>query len=593
MSLEENYCCLFCNCSTLSTMLYDVNGNSVLIGPQLIDLEEIIFDIFSRRINPSVINYICDECKEQLVQFYIFKENAKQNLSSSFFENAISELREFFNKNKEKEEDFELECTESDFIIRCKNQYEVENEVENQNYEPMYIESNLTDEEFIEETEEKYYAEVQDDSTMEHDIIQDTISEESESMMIKEEEEEVDMKIIVDSMDMEKVFTCDCGIQCISIKELHEHRSVHHKKRSHTTTQNIQYACDFCGIYFKEEKYSKLHEKAHESFEAILPQMPSYQCGECQILFSSEDDLITHTSLHESKIEHLEESLIERGSAFEGHFMRSDKSLSDDDYLSEEILFNCGHCGIRKSEFYIKMHLLFFHSNILYCPLDNRCFEGHKQIRQFPEHVKTKHPEIFDRKVEFICTCCSERFPTQFEKLAHMKVCNMKKYICEEHCGKRFKSEWLLNKHLKLVELGGDKRFTCSMCPKQCVSKSDLQIHMRSHTNERPYKCTICDKAFKTSANRSSHMDIHRDDKIHECNVCNQKFQTRPILRKHMKKHDQEYQNQCICQICKHKGYINRTHLLRHIKTTHLQPDLTIDQIDTFFQNYLMHNTES
>lgn len=362
--------------------------------------------------------------------------------------------------------------------------------MENQNFEPMYIESNLTDEEeFIEESEEKFYAEVQDDNTMDNDqMIQDSISDTSE-IIVKGDDEDTDMKIVVDTLESGKIYSCDCGLDFSSHKELQEHKTTHQKRRSHSTTQSLQFSCDFCGIVFKEEKYSKLHEKAHESFEAIIPQMISFQCNDCQILFSNEEDLGTHTSLHENKIEQLEESLIERGSAFEGHFIRTDKPLPEEDYLSDEILMTCGHCGIKKSEFYIKMHQLFFHTTIVHCPLDNRCFEGHKQIRQFPEHIKTKHPEIFDKKVEFICSCCNEKFTTQFEKLAHMKTCDMKKFICEEHCGKRFKSEWLLNKHLKLIEVGGDKRFTCNLCPKQCVSKSDLQIHMRSHTNERPYKC--------------------------------------------------------------------------------------------------------
>lgn len=436
------------------------------------------FNIYFKQINPSVINYICDDCKEQLVQFYLFKENSKQNLQASFFENAVTEMLEFFTKNKDRENNFELEFTENEFVVRVKSQQEADPTP----YEQMYIDS---DHEFIEETEEKFYAEVQDENDQ---IIQDSLLEETE-VLIKNEEVHTEIKIVDDNFVTDKVYTCECGSDFTSVKDFQEHKSIYHKRRSAQSAQNLPFSCDFCGIVFRDEKYAKMHEKAHESFEAILPQMPIFQCGECQILFSNEDDLMTHTTLHESKIENLEDSLIERISAFEGHFYKSDKPLPEEDYVSDEILMSCGHCGVKKSEYYIRMHLLFFHTNVVYCPLDNRCFEGHKQIRQFPEHVKTKHPEIFDKKVEFICSCCSEKFATQFEKLAHMKTCDMKKYICEGHCGKRFKSEWLLNKHLKLIEVGGDKRFTCSLCPKQCVSKSDLQIHMRSHTNERPYEC--------------------------------------------------------------------------------------------------------
>lgn len=38
------------------------------------------------------------------------------------------------------------------------------------------------------------------------------------------------------------------------------------------------------------------------------------------------------------------------------------------------------------------------------------------------------------------------------------------------------------------------------------------------------------------------------------------------------------------CKIC-NKSYVNRNHLLRHVKSVHGQADISIEQMDTFFDN--------
>lgn len=425
-----------------------------------------------------------------------------QNLQSTFFENAIHELREFFSRNKEKEEDFELECTENEFIMRIKPSTAEQFEME-EDFEPIYEETEINSqvsEEFIDDGEEKYFVEEhnevdedqneeeeEDDTVM--DIVQDTISETSinEMTLKTEHTDDTDMKIIVDNLDQEQDgYSCECGSYFATLKQLQSHRAAKHSRKN----TNTQYVCDTCSISFKEEKFSRIHAIAHESFEAIVPELSSFLCSECQFMFSNEEDLIMHIDMHEKKFQEVEMGYIDRISAFEDHFIKNEKHNGEEEYITEdEPIFTCGHCGIKKTEFNIKMHLLFFHTNVVFCPYENRCFEGHKQVRQFADHIRNKHPEIFNKKVEYVCTCCDAKFSTPFEKLAHMKTCNMKKFVCDKHCGKRFKSEWLLNNHLKFIENGGDKRFSCTLCSKQCVSKSDLQIHMRSHTNERPYQC--------------------------------------------------------------------------------------------------------
>ena len=79
---------------------------------------------------------------------------------------------------------------------------------------------------------------------------------------------------------------------------------------------------------------------------------------------------------------------------------------------------------------------------------------------------------------------------------------------------------------------------TCEYCGKIFKNCSNLTVHRRSHTGEKPYKCELCSYACAQSSKLTRHMKTHGrlGKDVYRCRFCNMPFSVPSTLEKHMRK---------------------------------------------------------
>ena len=105
-------------------------------------------------------------------------------------------------------------------------------------------------------------------------------------------------------------------------------------------------------------------------------------------------------------------------------------------------------------------------------------------------------------------------------------------------CNKIFTEKGNLKVHIRVHT--NDRPYHCpftNICKQSFKTKSQLSDHILKHTQIKNYSCPECKASFSRKSRLKIHLMIHRGEKPFQCNICNKKFREKSNYNYHIKKH--------------------------------------------------------
>lgn len=170
--------------------------------------------------------------------------------------------------------------------------------------------------------------------------------------------------------------------------------------------------------------------------------------------------------------------------------------------------------------------------------------------------------------LSLLCSMCSKRYLTMQKLRRHMATNTVVRSFKCDICEKAYFKKSALKTHHFTTHVGTEKKISCSFCTKKFMHRSQLEVHLRSHTNERPYNCKKCMVAYTSSTCLATHMRTHitATGQPYACPKCGKYFATRHTRNQHLNRHEYPYKH--ICVFCSRSFRITcdlHYHLRRHI----------------------------
>lgn len=159
------------------------------------------------------------------------------------------------------------------------------------------------------------------------------------------------------------------------------------------------------------------------------------------------------------------------------------------------------------------------------------------------------------------CRMCGLTFCSKSDMQLHSKSHTEAKAHQCPHCSKSFANTSYLAQHIRIHS--GAKPYSCSYCQKAFRQLSHLQQHTRNHTETKPHKCPHCSKSFANTSYLAQHVRIHTGVKPYTCNFCQKTFRQLSHLQQHHRIHTGDRPYKCTQPGCE-KSFTQLSNLQSH-----------------------------
>uniref|UniRef100_A0A8D8X842 Zinc finger protein 418 n=1 Tax=Cacopsylla melanoneura TaxID=428564 RepID=A0A8D8X842_9HEMI len=187
--------------------------------------------------------------------------------------------------------------------------------------------------------------------------------------------------------------------------------------------------------------------------------------------------------------------------------------------------------------------------------LRNHIISSHWNLKQYACSVCTLSfslnsylkQHLVKHKVDkpFKCKACNKTYKFKGTLYKHVKQHDLNKAYCCQFCTKIIKSQLDFQKHLKT-----HSRIQCPVCNRSILGKTNFNIHLRIHRQERPLHCFACNDSFAQLSTLVNHERIHLDYKPYKCHYCNYSARTYSSRRVHEQTHHQDILYKCDIRSC-------------------------------------------